>query len=55
MLESLFNKFGSLQATLLQRDSVNIPVNIAKFLKTFILKDICEGLLLNFIDSKWKI
>ena len=30
------------------------PVNIAKFLKTSILKDVCERLLLNFIDSKWK-
>ena len=28
--------------------------NIAKFLKTYILKEICERLLLNFIDSKWK-
>ena len=30
------------------------PVNIAKFLKTSILKGICERLLLNIIDSKWK-
>ena len=31
------------------------PVNIAKFLKTFILKGLdCERLLLNFIDSKRK-
>ena len=30
------------------------PVNITKFLKTSILKDICERLLLNFIDSKPK-
>ena len=30
------------------------PVNIAKFLKTSVLKGICERLLLNFIDSKWK-
>ena len=36
-------------ATLLQRDS-----NIAKFLKASFLKDICERLVLNFIDSKWK-
>ena len=29
-------------------------VNISKFLKTSILKDTCERLLLNFFDSKWK-
>ena len=31
----------------------SFPVNIAIFLKTPILKDICEQPLLNFIDSKW--
>ena len=31
------------------------PVNITKFLKTPVLKDIWEPLLLNFIDSRWKM
>ena len=29
-------------------------VNIANFLRTFILKEICERLILKSIDSKWK-
>ena len=40
MLESLFNKFAGLQA--------------GNLFKTSVLKDICEGLLLKFVDSKWK-
>ena len=58
MLESLINKFASLQYDL-HFYYKGIPtqvfrVNIAKYLKTSILKEICERLLLNFIDSKWK-
>ena len=45
-LESLFNK-GRLPATLLKRDSNTVPVNIAKFLRTSILKNICKWLLLS--------
>ena len=57
VLESLFNKFAGLQARnfitkRLQRRF--FPVNIAKLSEASILKDICERLLLNFIDSKWK-
>ena len=57
VLESLFNKFAGLQAgnfiiKRLQRRF--FPVNIAKLSEASILKDICERLLLNFIDSKWK-
>ena len=57
VLESFFNKFANLQPgnfITKRRQHSYVPVNIAKFLKTSILKDICERLLLNFIDSKWK-
>ena len=58
VLESLFNNLHAYTSvTLLQRDLCVFrcfPVNIVKFLKTSILKDICKRLLLNFIDSKWK-
>ena len=40
-------------ATLLKRDPKCFPVNIAESLKTSILKETCERLLLNVIDSKW--
>ena len=52
VLKSLFNKFTGLQSgnfitkTLQHRC---FPVNIVKFLKTSILKDICERLLPNFL------
>ena len=54
VLEPLFNKFAGLQAGNFITKRLQhrcFPLNIAKFL---ILKDICERLLLNFIDSKWK-
>ena len=57
MLESLFNKFAGLQADSFITKGLQhrcFSVKIAKFLKTSILKDICERLILNFIDSKWK-
>ena len=57
VLESLFNKFAGLQAgnfTAKRLQHRCFPVSIPKFWKTSILKDICERLLLNFIDSKWK-
>ena len=52
VLESLFNKFAGLQAGnfITKRFQHRcFPVNIVKFLKTSILKDICERLLLNFL------
>ena len=52
------NKFAGLQAgnfITKRPQHRRFPVNIAKFLKTSILKDICERLLLHFIDTKWKI
>ena len=57
MLESLFNKFAGLQAGNFITKRLQhrcFPVNIAKFLKTSILEDVYERLLLNFIDSKWE-
>ena len=45
MLESLFNKFAGLQADSFITKGLQhscFSVNIAKFLKTSILKDICE-------------
>ena len=57
VVEYLFNKFMGLQAGNVITKRLQhryFPVNIAKFLKTSILKDICERRLLNFIDSKWK-
>ena len=57
MLKYLFNKFSGLQAANFITKRLQhryFPVNIATFLKTSILKDICERLPLNFIDSKWK-
>ena len=55
VLEFLFNKFAALKAGNFIAERLQhrcFPVNIAKFLKRFILKVICERLLLNFIDSK---
>ena len=52
MLESLFNKFAGLQAGnfITKRFQHRyFPVDIVKFLKTSILKDICELLLPNFL------
>ena len=49
MLDSFFNKVANLRtATLLKRDPNTglFPVNITKFLRTPILKDTCERLLL---------
>ena len=46
LLESLFNKFAGLQTCCC------FYVNIAKSLKTSVLKDVCERLLLNLPDSK---
>ena len=52
MLESLFNKFAGLRAGnfITKRFQHRyFPVDIVKFLKTSILKDICELLLPNFL------
>ena len=52
MLESLFNKFAGLQTGNFITKRLEhrcFPVNIAKFLKTPILKDIFERLLLNSV------
>ena len=52
MLESLFNKFADLQTGNFITKRLEhrcFPVNIAKFLKTPILKDIFERLLLNSV------
>ena len=48
-LQSLFNKTAGLQACNFVEKRLQhkcFPVNIAKFLRTPILKDICERLLL---------
>ena len=58
MLKSLFNIVAGLQACNFITKRLHnrcLPVNIAKFFKTSVLKDICEWLLLNFINSKWKM
>ena len=58
VLESLFNKVAGLQACnyIKKRPQLRcFPVNIAKFLRTPILKNTCEELLLNFIAPKGKI
>ena len=47
VLESLFSKFAAWQACSC------FYVNSAKSLKVSGLKDICERLLQDFIDSKW--
>ena len=52
MLESLFNKFAGLQTGNFITKRLEhrcFPVNLAKFLKTPILKDIFERLLLNSV------
>ena len=49
MLESLFNKVAILKANDFIKKRLKhkcFPVNIAKFLRTLILKNICERLLL---------
>ena len=49
MLESLFNKVAGLQPSNIIKERLQprcFPVNIAKFLRTPILKNICELLLL---------
>ena len=49
MLKSLFNKVESIQACSFIKKRLQhmyFPVNIAKFLRTPILKNICEWLLL---------
>ena len=53
----LFNNIAGLQASNFITNRIHhrfFPVNIAKFSKTSVSKDICERLFLNFIDSKWK-
>ena len=61
VLESLFNKAAGLQGfksvTLLKRDFQHrcFPVIIAKFLRTPILKNIWEGLLLFIQKICWSI
>ena len=59
-LQALFNKVLGLQACNFIKGDSNtptqvFPVNIGKFLRTLILKDICEQLLLNFIAPNGKI
>ena len=54
VLESLFNKIPGLQVYKCIRKRLRhrcFHVNISEFLRTPILKDICERLLLNFVDS----
>ena len=54
MLESLFNKFAGLQADSFITKGLQhscFSVNIAKFLKTSILKDICEWFWTLLIQS----
>ena len=61
MLDFLFNKVEVLKAcNFIKRDSnIGVPVNIAKFLKTPILKNICERLLMQMFNplssnfTKW--
>ena len=51
MLESIFNKVADLQACNVIKKCLQhscFPVNIAKFLRTSILKIICERMLLYF-------
>ena len=58
MLEYFSNKFTGLQAGIFITKRVQhscFAVNIAKFLKESILKDICERLLLNLIDNRRRI
>ena len=58
MLESLFNKVSGLQAWSFIRKRLQhrcFHVNIAKYLRTPILMNICQQLLLNFIASNGKI
>ena len=53
-----FNKSAGLQAgkfIIKRLQHRYFPVNTTKFVKTYFLKDISERLLLNFINSKWKI
>ena len=49
VLKHLFNKVAGLQACNLMKKRLQhryFPINIAKLLRTPILKNICEGLLL---------
>ena len=58
MLEALFHKVAELQPLNFIKNKLQhrcFPVNIAKFLKTPILKDISERLLLNFIAPNGKV
>ena len=53
VLESLFNKAAGLKACNFIKKRLQhrcFPVNIAKFLRTFILKNICERLLLKLYN-----
>ena len=57
MLESFFNNFAGLQAHNFITKRLQhrcFPVNIVKFLKTSILKDIFERLLLNLLIQSWR-
>ena len=51
VLESLFNKAGGQQLYLKETPTQCFPVKFAIFLRTPILKDICERLPLNFKDK----
>ena len=57
MLESFFNKVSGLQACIFIKKRLQrkcFPVNIAKFLRTSILKYIFERLLLYFCNPNYK-
>ena len=58
MLKSFLNKVAGLQACNYNKKRPQLkcfPVNIAKFLRTPILKNTCEELFLNFFAPKGKI
>ena len=54
VLESLFNKFATLQAGnfIAETPTQVFFCEYCEIFKTFILKDICERLFLNFIDPE---
>ena len=55
-LESLFNKVAGLQACNFIKKGLqqrHFSVKFAKFLRTYLLKNICERLLLQFVSHAW--
>ena len=57
MSESVFNKVSGLQACncIKKRLQQMLFVNIVKFLRTSILKKICERLLLKYISNSYRL